>query len=158
MCYINVSKIPVGPTTWGPHGLKVAKEPSLSFVISMFTFLERTSFCLKPSPAAFMLRLQLWDWTGPVISPLFVFLFHSPCYFVYLPLNYPFKESPLRALSTSPPTHNTYTRTENLLFFKSVFLSGTSTRASYRSPDLAFFFVMTNGRKSCYDKEQSRPA
>lgn len=49
----------------------------------------------------------------PSNSPLFRF-FHSPCYFAYLPLNYPLKSPLARTLQTFP----TYTRTENL-FFKS---------------------------------------
>lgn len=114
---IDVNKISFGTTIWGPHGLRIAKElPFL--VLSMFPVLERSCSYFEPSPAwAFAAPYTVLiaspaalgrDWIGQA-SLLFVFLFHSPCYFVYLPLNYPFKESPLRALSKSPqPTTHTH--------------------------------------------------
>lgn len=73
---------------------------------------------------------------GESVSRPFSFFCHSPCLFVYVPLNYPLK-SPLCAHSPNFPP-NTYTRTENLPFFKSVPYQDYN-EGLVPIPDLAFF-------------------
>ncbi len=119
---IDVTKIASDSTFWGSPGLRIVMEPALS-LLSMSASWRRFSF----SSSQLILGLLRHCYgahcfacfSGPGLvwsNSLFLFFsFHSPCYFVYLPLNYPERVPFARTLQT--PQFTTHTHGQRISFY-----------------------------------------